>query len=206
MSEHIMVKQDEVVKENEGRLDQQLGKKDIEQLEMLAFHFTQICKRLSQDREHWAESGKDLSRAVENLSKVLQQLSKLEDRIKEQVTSVISRESHHAAGVIAESVGEGAQQVLTKQIKEVANHLNTVIREACSTLTDYKWQVGSLKKWFLIGITFSSLIGNILAGIVVYHFLGNMHDRNASEIIKEIRNLVRVEESPNSTPKSKTHK
>ena len=200
-----MVKQDEVVKENEGRLEQQLGKKDIEQLEMLAFHLTQVCKRLSTDREHWAESGKDLSKAVNNLNQTLQRFTELEKKVAEQVSIVISEGSYNAAGVIAESAGEKAQQVLTKQIKEVANHLNTVIREACSTLTDYKWQVGSLKKWFLIGITFSSLIGNILAGIVVYHFLGNMHDRNASEIIKEIRNLVRVEESPSSRPKNKVH-
>ena len=48
--------------------------KEIEQLETLAFHFTQLSKRLSQDREHWSETGKDLSKNVETLDKTIQAL------------------------------------------------------------------------------------------------------------------------------------
>jgi len=57
----------------------------------------------------------------------------------------------------------------------------------------------------LFGIILSSLIGNILAGIAVYHFLGNMQDRNAIEIIKEIRAVEREEKAP-SNHKTRVHK
>ncbi len=194
------------MKENEDKQEQGEKDKDVEQLEMLAFHFTQVCKRLSEDREHWAETGKDLTKSVNNLNETLQKFAQLEKRVAEQVAIVISEGSYNAARIIASSTGEKTKEVLSQQIKTTTDHLSTVIREACSTLTDYKWQVEGIKKWFLFGIIMSSLVGNILAGIGVYHFLGNMQDRKAIEIIKEIRAMKREEKTPASTSRTRTNK
>lgn len=194
------------MKENEDKQEQGEKDKDVEQLEMLAFHLTQLSKRLSRDREHWAETGKDLSKAVNDLNEILQKFTQLEKRVAEQVAAVITQGSHNAAKDIASSLGEKTSRVLTEQVKVVANHLNKTVREASETLVSYQWQIGSLKKWFLFGIILSSLVGNILAGIGVYHFLGNMQDRKAIEIIKEIRAMKREEKTPASTSRTRTNK
>ena len=73
--------------ENKPQNSSRYGEEVIEKLETLAFHFTQVCKRLSQDREHWAESGKELTKAVESLSNTLQQFTELEKKTREQVVN-----------------------------------------------------------------------------------------------------------------------
>jgi phage-related tail protein len=145
--------------------------KDIEQLETLAFHFTQLSKRLSQDREHWAETGKDLTKACEKLDKTIQQFAELEKKLKEQVTAVLQQESREAAWAIAKACRETTQKVLTEQINTIADYLSRAVYQAGGTLADYQGEIKSLRKWFLIGITLSALVGNILGGIFVYYLL-----------------------------------
>ena len=145
--------------------------KDIEQLETIAFHFTQLSKRLSQDREHWAETGKDLTKAVGKLDKTVQAFAELEKKLKEQVTAVLQQESREAAWAIAKACRETTQQVLAEQINATADYLNRAVHQASGTLADYQGEIKSLRKWFLIGITLSALVGNILAGIIVYYLL-----------------------------------
>lgn len=152
--------------------DESLSKvKEIEQLETLAFHFTQLSKRLSQDREYWAETGKDLGQAVENLHKTIESFADLEQTLKTQVTAVLQQESREAAQAIAQACRDTTQQVLGAQIKVTADHLSQVVYQTSHTLTQYQGEVKSLKTWFLMGVTLSALIGNILAGIAVYYFL-----------------------------------
>lgn len=176
---------------------------DTQRLETLAFHFTQVCKRLSQDREHWAETGKDLNKAVNNLNATLQKFAELEKQTKEQVAAVMTKESREVARTIASSLNEKTQEVFTKQTKEAADYLGRVLSNAKDTLEDYQLSIGSIRKWFLIGIIFSSLIGNIVAGLGVYYFLADTENNNAITIIKEIRAIERKEKIP--TP-SATHR
>lgn len=151
--------------------EQDSREKDIEQLETLAFHFTQLSKRLSQDREHWAETGKDLTKAIEKLDKTIQSFTELEKKLKEQVTAVLQQESREAAWAIAKACRETTQQVLSEQINTTADYLNKAVYQASSTLTDYQGEIKNLRKWYLIGIIVSVFFGNILGGITVYYLL-----------------------------------
>lgn len=119
--------------------------KEIDQLETLAFHFTQLSKRLSQDREYWAETGKDLSKTVEALHQTIQGLAGLEKALKEQVTVVLQQEGQAAAQTIAKACGETTQRVLRDQIEVTADGLNQTVDQARQTLSQYQGEVKSFQ-------------------------------------------------------------
>ena len=144
---------------------------EIEQLEALAFHFTQLSKRLAQDCEHWAATGQELTQAVANLQQVLQRLTELEPRLKDQVVITLSQESKAAVATIAEALSVATEQVLTEQLKTTADDLKKIVNRARETLMVYQGQVQSLKRWWWLGLIASSCLSSLLAGMVVYYIM-----------------------------------
>lgn len=144
---------------------------EIEQLEALAFHFTQLSKRLAQDCEHWAATGQELTKAVAALQQILQRLIDVERQWPEQLAWTLSQESKIAAATLAQALGEATEQVLTEQLKTTAEYLNRIVSQARETLMAYQGQVQSLKRWWWLGIIASSCLSSLLAVMVGYYIM-----------------------------------
>ena len=140
-----------------------------DRLEAVAFHLTQLYQQLAQDRDRWAVTGGHLSEAVKTFDQQLQQLATLEERLKQQVTHSLARETKQAIDQLRDSFQQAIRTVLAENIKDTADNLFKIIQESKHTLEAHQQDMKNTRKWW-IGIAFmSALSGGVLGGVVLYY-------------------------------------
>lgn len=142
-----------------------------EQLETVAFHFTQLYQRLAQDRDSWAMTGGDLAEAIEAFEKQLQQLETLEETLRQQLTESIEEKTRQVTAIMCDSFKQATKVILFENIEKTADHLIKIFQNADQMLSHHQQEMANTKKWWL-GIAFiSALSGGIIGGVIFYLLL-----------------------------------
>lgn len=140
-----------------------------ERLETVAFQFTQLYQRLSQEFDRWAVTGGTLADAVETFEKQLQQLATLEERVKQQLNESIEEKTKQVIVIMFDSFKQATKAILSEDIEKTADHLIKIFQKADQILSHHQQDMANTRKWW-IGIAFmSALSGGVLGGLILYY-------------------------------------
>lgn len=142
-----------------------------ENLEIVAFHLTQLYQRLSQDFDRWAVTGNDLMQTVKTLDHQVEKFKKLDEEVRKQLDHSLEKAIQDITISFTRSLEQTTQTVLAREITSVADNLYRTVQKVEQSLQGYKKQIQYLRTWDMIVNLLSAVVGGLIAGAVIYYFV-----------------------------------
>lgn len=142
-----------------------------ERLEVAVFHLTQLYQRLSHDRDHWTQTGGQLTEAIAAFDQHLQQWAHLNKAVQQQLKVTIEEGSHHITSALTTTFKEATHAVLTQEIKGTADHLVRLSQETERMLQHYQDHIQSTRNWQMVINLSCALLGGVISRALIVYVL-----------------------------------